>query len=86
MCASSATTWPVWCKREFEILIGNYLATDDELLAELPQRAVGAIRTVREFICAYHKGQNHSGLSDMMVKRLQASGKLLTCANCRTVF
>lgn len=81
--SASSTGHSEFSEREFEILVGNYLATDDQLATELPHRSVGAIQVVRAFICAYHKGQNHSGLSAMMVKRLQAGAGLLTCPICR---
>lgn len=62
---------PDFSKEEFEILLQNHRLTDEELANLLPTRTVGAIRTVRSFIHSFHRGVNVSGLSKMMIHRLE---------------
>jgi len=75
---------PAWSKREFEILVGNYLATDQQLAGELTHRSIQAIHLVREFIHADHEGRNSPRLSIAMRSRLRVGQGLLTCPICRS--
>lgn len=62
---------PDWSTEEFEILLRNPRLADEELNSQLSRRTVGAIRTVRAFIHSFHRGGNVSGLSEMMIHRLE---------------
>jgi len=69
-----------WNKEEFEILLQNPRLTDEQLISYLPERSRGAIGVVRAFIHNYHKRGNVSGLSRMMISRLERDP--WTCPLC----
>ena len=71
---------PNWSQKEFEILLQNARCTDEELSGKLPGRSAGAIATVRAFIHNYHKAGNVSGLSELMIRRLEQGS--WTCPQC----
>jgi hypothetical protein len=77
---------PDWTVEEFDTLLDGHQLADDVLTARLPGRALGAVQTVRRFVCAYHKGQNTSGLSRMMKSRLATRTGTLTCRVCGARF
>jgi len=69
-----------WSKEEFEILLQNPQLTDEQLRSQLPRRSLGAIGVVRAFIHNFHKGGSISGVSKMMISRLEKG--LWTCPIC----
>ena len=77
MAVNRAKNWSMW---EFGTLLDNPQLTDEQLSSELPRRSVGAISVVRASIHNYHKGGNVSGLSKMMISRLEQGS--WTCPRC----
>lgn len=75
-----------WNEREFDILLQNHGLSDQELASQLLQRTSGAVGTVRSFIHNFHIGGNVSGLSKMMIKRLQEKSIPVVCPRCGTQF
>jgi len=59
---------------------------DSVLTRLLPRCSTGAIGAVREFIHSYHRGGSTSGLSQMMLRKLQSSKGSLTCSRCNERF
>jgi hypothetical protein len=74
---------PKWSKEEFEILLQNHRLMDEELTKLLPRRRVGAIRVVRSFIHSFHRGGNVSGLSKMMIHRLEQGSWACPRSDCK---
>ena len=71
-----------WTTDEFEVLL-QHPALGDEEVARMVSRSEAAVGVVRKFVHSYHKGGNVSGLSRMMVSRLQEGG--WTCPGCDKV-
>jgi len=71
---------PNWSQKEFEFLLQNHRLTDEELSDQLSRRTAEAIATVRAFIHNYHKDGNVSGLSKLMISRLEQGS--WTCPWC----
>ena len=74
-----------WTAAEFEQLLLNP-GMDDGVVAQQVGRTSGAVGVVRAFVCAYHRGLNTSGLSRMMLVRLNGSRAALSCAACGEQF
>jgi hypothetical protein len=70
---------PNWSQKEFEILLQNPRLNDEELSDQLPRRTAEAIATVRAFIHNYHKDGNVSGLSKLMIRRLEQGSWTCPC-------
>ena len=64
--------------------IVRYPEFSDEELAQRPSRTAGATGGVRTFMHHYHLGYDISGLSQMMLSRLQKGG--WTCPACGKTF
>ena len=60
-----------WNSHEFETLLENPQLTDEEMSGKLKTRSVGAIGLVHSFIHNFHSGGNISGLSKLMIHRLE---------------
>ncbi len=60
---------PDWTEKEFTAVLLNPHSTNEEISA-INGRSVGAISTVRAFIHNYHIRGNISGLSQLMINRL----------------
>jgi len=68
---------------EFGVSV-RYPEFSDEELAQRPGRTAGATGTVRALMHHYHLGFDISGLSQMMLSRLQKGG--WTCPACGETF
>ena len=77
---------PNWTLNEFEILISNYKLPTDELVKLLPKRSIGAVEVVRQGLHSYHRGQNISMLSKMMVRKLEDNIGKMICPICGIKF
>lgn len=71
---------PPWTRREFRILLEHPELSDEELSHQLPKRSTGAIKVVRDFIHNFHRGGDASGLSKMMISRLEQGS--WACPRC----
>ena len=69
-----------WNSEEFGILLENPQLTNEELSRQLATRSVGAINVVRSFIHNFHEGGDLSGLSKLMIYRLQQG--FWVCPHC----
>lgn len=79
------TRAPNWDADEFELLLQNSRASDDEVAAMLNERTAGAVSVVRNGIHAYHEGQDISMLSQLMQRRLGDATRAVTCPRCGSV-
>ena len=70
-----------WNTEEFVILLDNPQLTNEELSRQLTTRSIGAINVVRRFIHSFHAGGNISGLSNLMIHRLQQGSWV--CPQCQ---
>jgi len=70
-----------WEKDEFDILLDNFGLSDEELSDHLPNRTLGAIKVVRDFIHSYHRVVDPSGLSEMMKDSLKQGSCI--CHRCQ---
>lgn len=70
-------------REEFGVSV-RYPEFSDEELAQRPVRTAGATGTVRTLMHHYHLGFDISGLSQMMLSRLQKGG--WTCPACGKTF
>ena len=73
---------PDWTVGEFDVLVGSYGISNDELANRLPQRSSGAIDVVREGVHSYHRGGNISMLSLIMRDYLDSRRGSLICPKC----
>jgi hypothetical protein len=71
-----------WTPEEFDTVLRNPEASDEELATLLETRSTGAIGIVREGIHAYHRGMNASMLSAMMQDRLGDRSRRVRCPRC----
>ncbi len=65
-------------------IIMNYPQASDEELSQRPNRSGGEAGAVQKFMHNYHLGFDISGLSQMMIGRLQKGG--WTCPRCGAWF
>jgi hypothetical protein len=73
---------PEWTKEEFATLLEAPDLPAPELATHLPRRSVGSIESVRAFVHSFHRGQNTSGLSKVMLEAIAAHVDEMTCAEC----
>lgn len=73
---------PDWTLAEFEALTAHNELSDDDLATLLRTREPGAVEVVRNGIHAYHRGQNVSMLSQMMLRRLGDETNVVRCPRC----
>lgn len=66
------------------MLLENPNLTNEELGKKLIDRTVGAIGAVRSFIHNFHMGGDISGLSKLMIHRLEKGSWV--CPNCRKTY
>lgn len=62
---------PDWTEDEFRLLLQNTDLSSDDIALLLPSRSAGAVETVRQGVEAYRAGQDHSLLSQMMIRVLE---------------
>jgi len=72
------------CTGEENEVVVRYPEFSDEELAQRPGRTAGATGTVRTLMHHYHLGFDISGLSQMMLSRLQKGGWM--CPACGKTF
>jgi len=72
-----------YTEEEFGVIV-HYPEFSDEDLAQRLDRTAGATGAVRNFMHNYHLGYDISGLSQMMISRLQKGG--WTCPRCGESF
>jgi hypothetical protein len=77
---------PDWTREEFEILLENPQLTDEERSTHLPRRTVKAIQIVRSIIHGFHRRNDVSCLSKIMLQTLDERRGTNTCPQCRAIF
>ena len=73
---------PAWTEGEFEELLQAGQRSSDEVSRLLQSRTEGATAIVQQGVHAFHKGQNISMLSQMMLRRLRDRARPINCPVC----
>jgi hypothetical protein len=77
------TRMPAWTLDEFRQLVTHPDLDDSAVMGLIPSRSTGAIGAVRAGLHSYHRGQNISMLSRIMVEELDNNQSKYVCPVCK---